>query len=75
MHTLAEQHRAKLAIGRDALQEFQSDIRYLNETLKDTASSDLPEEVAKIVKRVKEAYGIDCKCNGRATMVISRPRP
>jgi len=59
--SLVESHRTKLTIVRDALQELQSDIRYLNETLKDVASGDLPEEVEKIVKRVKEAYGINCE--------------
>ncbi len=59
--SLAESHRTKLTIIRDALQELQSDIRYLNETLKDTASSDLPEDAAKIVRRIKEAYGIACE--------------
>jgi signal transduction histidine kinase len=59
--SLAEPHRARLMIGRDALQELQSDIRYLNETLKDTVSSDLPGEVDKIVKRIKDAYGISCE--------------
>jgi signal transduction histidine kinase len=59
--SLAESHRTKLTISRDALQELQSDIRYLNETLKDTTSNDLPGEVGKIVKRVKDAYGINCE--------------
>jgi len=59
--SLAEPHHTKLAIVRDALQELQSDIRYLNETLQDTTSSDLPEEVRKIAKRIKEAYGVVCE--------------
>lgn len=59
--SLAEPHRTKLIIVRDALQELQSDIRYLNETLKDTASSDLPEEAGRIVKRIRDAYGVNCE--------------
>lgn len=59
--SLPESNRATLAIVRDALQELQSDIRYLNETLRDTAAGNLPEEVDKIVRRVKEAYGIRCE--------------
>ncbi|MFX1352840.1 MAG: GAF domain-containing protein [Promethearchaeota archaeon] len=55
---LADEHRSRLMHAQSALRELQSDIEYLNNSLKDRSSGDLRHEVDKLVSRAKAAYGI-----------------
>lgn len=55
--------QTQLLIARDAIQELKRDIRFLNDTLKDTILDNLTEEVDKLVYRARNAYGANIRVN------------
>ncbi len=53
-----QKHQTKLELAQDAIKELKRDLKYLNETLKDTALANLPDEVEKMTARAENAYGV-----------------
>jgi signal transduction histidine kinase len=54
----SDPHHSTLMLTKEAIKELKRDVKYLNETLKDTSLENLPDEVAKMTGRVKKAYGV-----------------
>ena len=51
----------RLAMAHDGILELAHDIRYLNDTLRATVTSDLHNEIEKLVKWLQTAYSIRCE--------------
>ena len=58
--SLTEQELGNLQSAQNALMELLSDISYLNQSLQDSSTGSLRQEVDKIVERVAGAYTAKC---------------